>query len=314
MQNRSCCALSAVMTVIAVWTVTGIPSAWADDLPPGLSDADPMVRLLAVQEVGRNNIRAAEDKVAEMAKNDPFAGVREAACTALMNMKAAWQVDLLADIAANDNDISVRNAAATAVSVLRKDLERDKALNPTPNDAEYYRQPSMSLQQKESETRKLAIGLGVMGGYGVVSVSLRGRIPTGIKYLPWIGIEAGAGWTPPQLYVITSGPVDKVDSDDKWKIFSGAGALLLYPHRLHYAALRGGFDIGRGGYAVIGYGFEMLNDEGFISWGVEVGILIQPALDNRIKRLNTCDETNSCDAERWPAIPYIRFSLHFYPV
>lgn len=283
-------------------------------IPPGLTDADPMVRLIAVQEVGRKNIREAEETIAKMAKEDPFAGVREAACTTLQNLKAAWQVDLLSEIAANDTDIAVRNAAATAVTVLQRDLDRDTALNPTPNDAEYYRQPTMSLNNHPLETRKLAIGIGVMGGYGLVAATLRGRIPTGIKYLPSIGIEVGAGWTPPQLYIITAGPVDDIDGEDRWKIISAAGALLLYPHRMHYAVVRGGFDIGRGGYAVLGYGLEMLNDEGFISWGIELGILIQPVIDQRIKQLTTCDENNTCDQETWPAIPYARFSLHFYPI
>ncbi len=285
-----------------------------ETIPPGLTDADPMVRLIAVQEVGRKAIHSAEDTVAKLAKEDPFAGVREAACKALQDLKAVWQVDLLSDIAASDTEPAVRNAAATAVTVLKRDLDRDTALNPTPNDDEYYRKPTMSLGNHPPETRKLAVGIGVMGGYGVVNATLRGRIPTGIKYMPWIGIEAGAGWTPPPLYVITAGPVDKIDSADKWKIISGAGALLLYPHRMHYAAIRGGFDIGRGGYAMFGYGFEMLNDEGFISWGIELGVLVQPVIDKRIDRLTTCDEHDSCNQETWPAIPYARFSIHFYPI
>jgi hypothetical protein len=307
---------SAAAMLMCLYIIAFVsPVSAEDELPPaGLGDADPMVRLLAVQEVGRKNIRSAEDQIARMAKEDPFAGVREAACKALQDLKAAWQVDLLSDIAANDVDISVRNAAATAVQVLKRDLEHDTALHPSPDDAIYYRQPTMSLDTKEPETRHLAIGIGIMGGYGVASATFRGRIGTGIKYLPWIGIEIGGGWTPPQLYVVTAGPVDKIDSDDRWKIVSVAGALLLYPHRMHYAAIRGGFDIGRGGYAMLGYGFEMLNDEGFISWGVEVGIIIQPVIDTKIKRLTTCDENNSCDAETWPAAPFVRFSIHFYPI
>jgi hypothetical protein len=306
---------AAILSFVFFAVVGAMPTLSQEALPPGLTDPDPLVRLIAVQEAGRKNIRDAEEQVAKMAKNDPFAGVREAACTALQDLKATWQLDLLSDIAANDSDPAVRNAAATAVSTLRRDLDRDTALNPTPDDKEYYREPALlSVGEEQPETRVFGIGLGIMGGYGVIGASLRGKIPTGIKYLPWIGIEAGTGWTPPALYVVTAGPVDTIDSDDKWQIISGGGAVLLYPHRMHYAAVRGGFDIGRGGYIIVGYGFEMLNEEGFLSWGVEAGVLVQPAIDDRIDRLTTCDEKGSCDAETWPAIPVVRFSLHFYPI
>ena len=287
----------------------------AEDLPPGLTDSDPMVRLVTVQEIGRNKIRSAEDAVAKMAEEDPFAGVREAACKTLQDLGAVWQIDHLKEIAATDPEIAVRNAAASAIIVLQRDLKKDTTLPQTAAEDNRYRMPSMTLNDKGPETRHLAVGLGIMGGYGFIALDLRGRIATGAKYLPWVGIEAGGGWTPPALYIVTAGPVGDINGDDKWKIISGAGGVLLYPHRMHYAAIRGGFDIGRGGYAVVGYGLEVLNDEGFISWGVEAGIVIQPAIENMIDNVSVCSRDEpDCHGDLWPVIPYVRFSLRFYPI
>jgi hypothetical protein len=315
MQNHSRTMRHNSTILAFVCLLTAGIKAPAEDLPPGLTDSDPMVRLVAVQEVGRNKIRNAEDVVAKMAKEDTFAGVREAACKALQDFGAVWQIDHLSEIAANDPEVSVRNAAATAIQALERQLKNDTSLPRTAEEDERYRMPTMSLDDKEPKTRLLAVGIGIMGGYGFAAAHLRGRIPTGFKYLPWIGIEAGAGWTPPALYVVTAGPVGDVNGDDKWKIISGAGGVLLYPHRMHYATVRGGFDIGRGGYALIGYGLEVLNDEGFVSWGVEAGIVIQPAIENMVDNISVCSEGDpDCHGDLWPVIPYTRFSIHFYPL
>ena len=305
-----------VISMAVFWVLHfGSLTAAGNELPPGLSDTDPMVRLVSIQEVGRNKISAAEDEVARMAKEDTFAGVREAACKALQDLGAVWHIDHLKEIAATDPEISVRNAAATAVSVLQKKLERDTALPETAAHDDRYRMPKMSLDNKPPETRHLAVGLGIMGGYGFAAAHLRGRIATGLRYLPWIGIEAGGGWTPPPLYIVTAGPVDTINGDDKWKIISAAGGVLLYPHRMHYGTVRGGFDVGRGGYVVLGYGLEVLNDEGFFSWEVEAGILIQPMVEDMVDNISECSEDEpDCNGEMWPVIPYVRFSIHFYPI
>jgi hypothetical protein len=275
----------------------------AENLPPGLSDLDPMVRLLAVQEAERTGNKLAIPKLATLAEEDTYDSVREAACKALETLKATDRIELLSEIAANDSSANVRAAAAEAV----------KGLGGLLLDDEDYKKPSVQTFKPKKETRHLAVGLGVMGGYGVIAVNLRGRFATGWSGLPWIGVELGGGWTPPALYIITAGPVESVNNDDlRMLIFSGAGALLLYPGRLHYAALRGGFDIGRGAYGVLAYGFEMLNDEGFFSWGVEAGILIQPAIKKWVE--NLCDEGDACTENLWPVIPCVRFSLQFYPL
>ncbi len=315
MKNRFYYRVTSFTVLSMLFVVTNLSSAYADNsIPVGLTDEDPLVRIVALQEVGRNNIKSAEGQIAKMAKEDSFAGVREAACIALHDINAVWQVDLLSDIAANDVEPSVRKAAAAAVSAFQRDLMRDTKLQSAPYDHNKLDKQKVEPSKPTEETRHFGIGIGVMGGYGVIALNLRGRIPTGIRYLPWVGIEAGGGWTPRQLYTVTAGPVDRIDAEEKNKLFSGAGALLLYPHRQHYAVVRGGYDIGRGGYALFGYGLEMLNPNGFVSWGVEAGILYQPIIDEKIKRVNTCDETNSCTSETWPVAPYVRFSVHFYPI
>jgi hypothetical protein len=274
----------------------------AEELPPGLSDTDPMVRLLAVQEVERTTLKAAIPKLAVMAKEDTFDAVREAACKALGTLGATDRIELLSEIAANDSNANVRASAAEAVRGLGGMLLDDRRSQKT----------SMEPLRPEKETRRFAAGIGTMGGYGMISLDLRGRFATGWSALPWIGIEVGGGWTPPGAYLVTAGPLENADNDDyRMLIFSAAGAVLLYPGRIHYAALRGGFDVGRGGYGVIAYGLEMLDDKGFFSWGVEGGILIQPGISNWIDRICEGDE---CAEDLWPVIPCVRFSVQIYPL
>jgi hypothetical protein len=298
---RSTNAFFVFITGLMLATLQPIYGA-AEDLPPGLSDTDPMVRLLAVQEAERTALKAAIPKLATMAKEDTFDAVREAACKALESLGATDRIELLSEIAANDSNANVRAAAAEAVKGLGGMLLEEKD----------YKKPSIEPFKPEKETRHFAAGIGTMGGYGMISLDLRGRIATGWSALPWIGIEVGGGWTPPGAYLVTAGPLENTDNDDhRMLIFSAAGAVLLYPARIHYAALRGGFDIGRGGYGVIAYGLEMLDDKGFFSWGVEGGILIQPGINNWIGKI--CSG-NQCDQDLWPVIPCVRLSVQFYPL
>jgi len=286
-------------------------------LPAGLFDRDPTVRLHTVEQVGRQKITTAENKLAHLVLTDPHSGVREAACLALARIRAFSRIELLRSVALNDTSAGVRDAAAKAVRVLRGQpdvphsqyngvFEAGPTIAPERNR---YKQPELLTldEKKEIVTRYLALGIGTMGGYGIASLSLRGRIPTKSPALPWVGVEVGSGWTPPKGYQITAGPVGDVDvDDDRWRIVSVAGAVLLYFHRWHYVAMRGGWDRGRGGYAVAGYGFEHLNDEGFFSWGAEVGLLYQPVIRDKIETIVSKPE------DTWPIVPYVRFSLHFY--
>ncbi len=287
-------------------------------MPAGLLDRDPTVRLHTVQQVGKQQIKTAEKKLAHMVLTDPHSGVREAACLALADVRAASRIELLRSVAMNDPNAGVRDAAAKAVRILRGEPNMPDpqsggfAAGPSiAPERNRYRQPEiMNLdEKKEIVTRVLAMGIGSMGGYGIASLSIRGRIPIKSPALPSVGIEVGSGWTPPTGYQITAGPVGDVDiEDDRWRIVSVGGAVLLYFHRWHYAALRGGWDKGRGGYAVAAYGFEHLNDEGFFSWGAEVGLLYQPVITDKIVGIV------SSPGDTWPIVPCVRFSLHFYMV
>jgi hypothetical protein len=295
------------MALVAVWPSL---SRAQDEVPADLTDPNPMVRLVAVQEVEREKIVAAEATLSTLVKEDAFDAVREAACKALQAIEATDKIDLLADVAANDANENVRIAAHNAVKALRLLIT-----NATYKGESKYRQPKLTVEKEEPKTRRLGIGLGTMGGLGFVALDLRGRIPTRSEYLPFVGIEFGGGWTPPALYPVTAGPVGKIDNQDyKWRIFSGALSVLLYFHRMHYGAVRVGFDVGRGPYALFTYGFEFLNDNGFFSWGLEAGILTQPGIETYIDNLVTCEEDNSCNEDRWPVIPCVRFSLHLYPI
>lgn len=304
MSQRVLCSTTGMFVfVIAVTVMSAVPiTGLSKNLPPGLTDLDPMVRLLAVQEVERTGMTEAIPMLAIMADEDAFDAVREAACKALETLEATDRIELLSDIAANDSSASVRAAAAEAVRGLGGLLLED----------EDYKKPSVKALEPRKETRHFAVGIGTMGGLGVISLNLRGRFATGSNGLPFIAVEVGGGWTPPPMYIVTMGPMDNVDNEDnRMLLFTGSAALLLYPGRIHYAAFRGGFDIGRGPYGVLAYGLEMLNDEGFFSWGVEAGILIQPAVASWIDKI--C-EGETCGEDLWPVIPCVRFSLQFYPL
>lgn len=299
------------------------------EIPPGLSDPDPIVRARTVELVGKRKMMSAEGEIATMAKKDPNAEVREAACGALAEMWAYGQIELLYDVSTNDPNAAVRAAAENAMRVLRNEPASSTTARPTvlpssaepatepaeeTSDRDRYKMPEIAFNKKEEETRVFAVGFGTMGGFGIAALDFRGRIPTGSQVLPWVGLELGGGWTPPGIYEFTTGPVGDVnDEDNKWRILSWAGSVLLYFHRMHYIPVRTGWDVGRGMYFILGYGFEHLNMEGFFSWGVEVGILYQPQIEDKIDNLVTCEAADNCeDRELWPLIPWIRFSLHFY--
>ena len=293
-----------------------------DPLPAGLYSQDSELRLLAVQQVESRRLKEAEPKLVSMINTDPYAEVRAAACQALGVIGATNRIEFLRSVAVSDLSADVRAAAFEAVRMLEGSIGAvEEPKEPTvppeqpekPSD-EKHKQPSLSLDENEPVTKYFAFGIGSMGGYGIAALTLRGRIPTGLPGLPWIGVEAGAGWTPPGGYALTAGPVDEINNEDyKWKIITGAGGVLFFLHRLHYIAVRGGFDIGRSGFGLVGYGFEHLNQEGFFSWGVEAGIVIQPGIDGSIDNLVVCDPGSECSTDDlWPVVPYVRFSLHFY--
>ncbi|MCP4678158.1 MAG: HEAT repeat domain-containing protein [Deltaproteobacteria bacterium] len=311
------------------WMIVA-PCAAAQTLPAGLSSTDPMLRIQTIENIGQTKFKMAVGKVAAMAKSDPHAGVREAACLALASLEAYSKIETLEAIVANDMNANVRAAATKALRTLRGEAapsgspmvvtgetsasDENKDQEP---ERDKYRKPTLRLQQQidEPKTRYMAIGFGTMGGYGIANMDVRGRIPTGNEYLPWVGLEVGGGWTPPRGYQITAGPVGDINHDPKkWRIISAGGAVLLYFHRMHYVPLRMGWDIGRGLYTLFGYGFEHLAHEGFFSWGAEIGILIQPVIREKLGRIAVCDNDVDCKLdELWLAIPFARFSLHFYP-
>ncbi len=299
-------------------------------IPAGLFDQDPMVRLLAVEKVEKGKMLLAVNKLASMIVSDPFTEVRQAACRALATLGATSQIGALKGVAANDSSAVVRAAAAEAVRKLESrpqygTMTRSELLTPSPgrqvvppgegDELDNYRKPELATGEGDLITRKFALGLGTMGGYGLAAIDARFRIHTGAEGLPYVGIELGGGWSPPAVYPVISGPIGDISNEDnKWKIISGGAAVLLYLHRLHYIAARGGIDIGQGPYAILGYGFEQLNVEGFFSWGVEVGILYHPVIVDWVDNLVDCNDpdSNCTSDELWPVIPYVRFSLHFY--
>jgi hypothetical protein len=293
-----------------------------------LFDQDRIVRLASVEQVERENNRRALGKLADLARNDAFADVRAAACRALGALGAREQLELLVYLSAYDANADVRAAAARAVRRLSGEpepapagpiFEQDPEAAPAPaegasGESGAFPMPSLLNEEPEVDTRHFAFGFGSMGGFGIAAFDVRGRIATGADALPWVGFEIGGGWTPPRVYPIVSGLTeDLVEDDIRWKLISGAAGLLLYFHRWHYVPLRGGFDPGQGPYAILGYGFEHLNDEGFFSWGIEIGLLYHPVVKDWIGNVTDC-QGDACADAAWPVIPYVRFSLHFYLV
>jgi hypothetical protein len=300
----------------------------AKPLPEGVFAADPALRVAAVAEVEVGRNVAATEKVAAMARGDQVAEVREAACRALGTLGTVAQLGLLDELARSDANDAVRAAAARAARKIRQEPEpatgpflapQNGTAPASPEEADdAHKAPKFKKPKDESiQTRHFAFGFGSMGGYGLAAIDFRGRIPLPVKYLPWLGIELGGGWTPPQVYVIVSGLTDTVTGDDiRWKLISGGAAVLFYLHRMHYIPLRFSFDLGQGPIGQIGYGFEMLNDEGFLSWGVEIGLLIHPAANKYAKEIVDIEDRNG-DGDNpaiWPVAPFARFSLHFYPI
>jgi hypothetical protein len=304
-------AVTSISIFAAFGCILAVASpTWAQqELPAGFSDGDPLTRMYAVEQAGKQKLMMAEGKIAAMAKTDPSAEVRRAACLALADM---W-------VAINDPNADVRAAALKASKTLSGDTGEAAAqtssaasprteAGPADNrERDKYKMPELTYDKEEIVTRNLALGFGTMGGYGIAAIDMRGRIKTGAAGLPWVGIELGGGWTPPTGYQIVAGPIGKVnDEENKWRIISVAGSALLYFQRSHYVPIRAGWDVGRGMYFLLGYGYESLNDEGFFSWGGEVGILYQPLIGDNIG--NLVSEKDSL----WPVIPYVRFTLHFY--
>jgi hypothetical protein len=308
---------------IALMTA-GTAAAQAKPLPEGLFSQEPTTRIAAIAEVEAQRNEAAVDKLASMARSDTVAQVREAACRALGVFKATAHVELLQFVSANDANDAVRAAAEKALRQIRGEKEPEsKPLFPpepeTPAPAttadDAHKAPEfVKPKEEEIQTLHFAFGFGSMGGYGLAAINVRGRIPVPAKYLPWIGLELGGGWTPPQVYVMVSGLMDPVTGDDvRWKLISGGAAILFYLHRNHYIPLRGGFDIGQGPYGQIGYGFEMLNNEGFFSWGVEIGLHIHPAATKFAREIvDPGDYSDGKNPQIWIVAPFVRFVLHFY--
>jgi hypothetical protein len=307
------------------------PGETPQPLPDGLFEQDHVARLTAVEQVAKEGITRAEAKLASMVQTDPFADVRRAACEALAAINATSRIELLRSSAANDPNADVRAAAARAARKLTGEPEPAvEPAFPSPSEAaaagipaapseDGYKRPELKQDEEtKEETRLFAVGLGTMGGYGIAALDLRFRIATGNGTLPWVGLELGGGWSPPNfLYWVVSGMMEDVTTD-KWLLISGAGGALLYFHRLHYVPVRVGFDPGQGPYFMLGYGFEGLNDEGFFSWGVEAGLLVHPWTLDYMKKVTDCEDESDAsyckDNQAWPVIPFIRFSLHFYLV
>jgi hypothetical protein len=305
-------------------SMAGAAAAQAKPLPEGLFSPEPTVRVAAIAEVESARNADAIDKLASMARSDAVAEVREAACRALGTLKATAHAELLQFVATGDANDAVRAAAEKALRQIRgeKEPEAKPFLPPEPaapapaaTEDDAHKAPEIvKPKEEEIQTLHFAFGFGSMGGYGLAAINIRGRIPVPAKYLPWIGLELGGGWTPPQVYVMVSGLMDPVTGDDKrWRLISGGAAILFYLHRNHYIPLRGGFDMGQGPYGQIGYGFEMLNNEGFFSWGLEVGLHIHPAAVKFARKIVDPDDySDGNDPNIWVVAPFVRFVLHFY--
>jgi len=300
-------------------------SAQAKPLPEGLFSDQPPARVAAIAEVESGRNEGAVDKLASMVRSDAVAEVREAACRALGTLKAAAHLELLRWVATGDANDAVRAAAEKAIRQIRGEPEPEEGkpflapgeVAPAPGEPidDSHKAPELvKPKEEEVQTLHFAFGFGSMGGYGLAAIDARGRIPTPAKYLPWIGIELGGGWTPPQVYVVVSGLMDPVTEDDqRWKLISGGAAILFYLHRNHYIPLRAGFDMGQGPYGQIGYGFEMLNKEGFFSWGLEIGLHVHFASESFAREIVDVEDYSDGNKPMiWPVAPFARFVLHFY--
>jgi hypothetical protein len=309
--------------VLVVVSIAFFASAQAKPLPEGLFSDEPPARVAAIAEVESGRNADAVDKLASMVRSDAVAEVREAACRALGTLQATAHLELLRWVATGDANDAVRAAAEKAIRQIRGEPEPEgkpflaqgetAPETSAPVDDSHKAPELVKPKEEEVQTLHFAFGFGSMGGYGLAAIDARGRIPTPAKYLPWIGIEIGGGWTPPQVYAMVSGLIDPVTEDDRrWKLISGGAAILFYLHRNHYIPLRGGFDMGQGPYIQLGYGFEMLNKEGFFSWGLEVGLHVHPAAEKFARDIVDPEDRDNGDAEIWVVAPFVRFVLHFY--
>ena len=308
----------------AVCTVLFCYLAFADEvatpLPDGLFSSDSLARIGALKIVEQTVNKEAIGKVADMARNDAIADVRATACGVLFVLDAQEHRDLLKYLAVSDANAKVRAAAKKSLRRLRGDPEPEHGPMFTKESDEQsveddYEEnkgpkiPTLMSNEPEKETRNFGFGFGSMGGFGLAAVNMRVKIPTAAKFLPWVGIELGGGWTPPSSYGVISGYLGEITDDDiQWKLISGAFGIQLYLHRLHYIPIRGGYDVGQGGYGLIGYGYEHLNDEGFFSWGVEVGLLYHPKVGKNIEKV----ASDKDQPEPWSLVPCVRFVMHFY--
>lgn len=317
-------ALVLAMVVVNVSFLAHAQDSTPQRLPDGLFDSDPAIRVTAIAQVEVEKIESAKGKLASMARADSSAEVREAACRALGTLHAQDNLDLLDHLGKYDANAGVRSQAKMAARMIRGEpepaenkpilgtaLEVEDTAKEEESDNE-YKKPTIMDDEIELQTRHFALGFGTMGGYGIAALDVRGRIPTGAPGLPWIGLEGGVGWTPPTGFPIISGYTDDMtDSDTRWKIISPGGAVLLYLHRNHYIPLRAGWNVGQGPFFMLGYGFEILNEEGFFSWGGELGILYHPIVEDWIG--NVAKKGNE-NPDVWPVVPFVRLVLHFYLV
>jgi hypothetical protein len=321
MRNRR---LPIFLAFGAALLASGLAAAQSGPLPEGLFSDQPSARIAAIGEVEAQHNQGAVDKLASMVRSDAVAEVREAACRALGALGAAGHVALLEAVSQGDANDAVRAAAAKALRRIRGEPEPEAkpflpgeptVAGPEAAVDDAHKPPEIvKPKAEEIQTLHFAFGFGSMGGYGLAAINMRGRIPTPAKYLPWIGVEIGGGWTPPQVYVLVSGLMDTVTADDeRWKLIAGGLAVLFYLHRNHYIPLRAGFDPGQGFYGQLGYGFEMLNKEGFFSWGLELGLLIHPDAVRWAREIvDPEDYSDGADPKIWPVAPFARFVLHFY--
>ncbi|MCU0663310.1 MAG: HEAT repeat domain-containing protein [Myxococcota bacterium] len=325
------CALSG-LGAAATLCVALFGNAQGEALPEGLFSADSAQRVAAISDVEATRNTAAQAKLVSMVREDSHAEVREAACRALGALDAQSELPLLLSVALGDPNAAVRAAAAKAARLLRGEQEptAGKALVPTatsagedaaigaPSAQGEFKQPTLLANAEAEVTRRFAVGFGSMGGYGLLALDLRLRLSTTSELLPWVGIELGGGWTPPEAFQLIAGRMDDTRDEDNLgtKTFSYGAAALLYVHREHYVPIRFGFNLVEGPFGALGYGYEALNPEGFFSWGFEVGINIHPGMHNFVDTIVDCEpESARCGKDDlWPVVPYVRLSLHFYPL
>lgn len=325
---------AVLAAVFALATMCGafVAAAQSTALPEGLFSDDPAVRVAAISDVETTKNMAAVAKLVSLVREDSHAEVREAACRVLGVLDAQSELPLLMSVALGDPNAGVRAAASKAVRMLRGEPEPESSGTLVPSSEAdsgepvalgapigepEYKIPTLLANLDPMVTRKFAVGFGSMGGYGLAALDLRLRLPTTSELLPWIGIELGGGWTPPAAFQLIAGRMDDVRDEKNLgtKTFSYGAAALLYVHREHYVPIRFGFNLVEGPYGALGYGYEALNLEGFFSWGFEVGMNIHPGMSHFVDSIVDCTGDAHCGKDDlWPVVPYVRLSLHFYPV